>query len=281
MSHSASIGLSPSEWKWITQNVINACHEQQAERNTLLSVSEGERYWFLNDSSPPSTSLGSFLKASCSLERSYHPPRVPLCKVSRSGLAWNLNLILCEITRKAISPPSWVSFRNGICSTTNISRPYWRALKYSSQLSGLPPCPTPFYLSVSVGFEYETCPSLILWEKRTAVLQGFELDPSNLGGWSLDKHHILNVKSGMWARSFSKYSPVSPPAPPLQLWYLCGSPSPSLSHFSSNTQSTHRFSHLLLLNVKECWAGFPRPSTSLHVTILLLLSLQTWSYPVP
>lgn len=50
---------------------------------------------------------------------------------------------------------------------------------------------------MSVGFEYETCPSLILWEKRTALLQGFELDPSNLGGWSLDKHHTLNVKSGM------------------------------------------------------------------------------------
>ncbi|XP_056667529.1 teneurin-2 isoform X7 [Monodelphis domestica] len=50
---------------------------------------------------------------------------------------------------------------------------------------------------VSVGFEYETCPSLILWEKRTALLQGFELDPSNLGGWSLDKHHMLNVKSGI------------------------------------------------------------------------------------
>ncbi|XP_075712545.1 teneurin-2 isoform X9 [Rhinoderma darwinii] len=50
---------------------------------------------------------------------------------------------------------------------------------------------------VSVGFEYETCLGLILWEKRTAVLQGFELDPSNLGGWSLDKHHIVNVKSGI------------------------------------------------------------------------------------
>ncbi|XP_072002049.1 teneurin-2 isoform X4 [Engystomops pustulosus] len=50
---------------------------------------------------------------------------------------------------------------------------------------------------VSVGFEYETCLGLILWEKRTAVLQGFELDPSNIGGWSLDKHHILNVKSGI------------------------------------------------------------------------------------
>ncbi|XP_073476803.1 teneurin-2 isoform X4 [Aquarana catesbeiana] len=50
---------------------------------------------------------------------------------------------------------------------------------------------------VSVGFEYETCLGLILWEKRTAALQGYELDPSNLGGWSLDKHHILNVKSGI------------------------------------------------------------------------------------
>ncbi|XP_044310033.1 teneurin-2 [Varanus komodoensis] len=50
---------------------------------------------------------------------------------------------------------------------------------------------------VSVGFEYETCPSLILWEKRTALLQGFELDPSNIGGWSLDKHHVLNIKRGI------------------------------------------------------------------------------------
>lgn len=58
------------------------------------------------------------------------------------------------------------------------------------------PAQRPTSLAVSVGFEYETCPSLILWEKRTAVLQGFELEPSNLGGWSLDKHHILNVKSG-------------------------------------------------------------------------------------
>lgn len=51
--------------------------------------------------------------------------------------------------------------------------------------------------AVSVGYEYETCPSLVLWEKRTAVLQGYELEPSNLGGWSLNKHHILNLRSGM------------------------------------------------------------------------------------
>ncbi|KAJ8332445.1 hypothetical protein SKAU_G00426180 [Synaphobranchus kaupii] len=47
------------------------------------------------------------------------------------------------------------------------------------------------------GVRVRACPSLILWEKRTAVLQGFELHPSNLGGWSLDKQHILNTRSGI------------------------------------------------------------------------------------
>ncbi|XP_030789956.1 teneurin-1 isoform X3 [Rhinopithecus roxellana] len=50
---------------------------------------------------------------------------------------------------------------------------------------------------VSVGYEYETCPGFILWEQRTVVLQGFEMDASNLGGWSLNKHHILNPQSGI------------------------------------------------------------------------------------
>uniref|UniRef100_A0A8C7C0M2 Teneurin-1 n=1 Tax=Neovison vison TaxID=452646 RepID=A0A8C7C0M2_NEOVI len=50
---------------------------------------------------------------------------------------------------------------------------------------------------VSVGYEYETCPDFILWEKRTVILQGFEMDASNLGGWSLNKHHILNPQSGI------------------------------------------------------------------------------------
>lgn len=52
--------------------------------------------------------------------------------------------------------------------------------------------------TVSVGYEYESCPDLILWEKRTAVLQGYEIDASKLGGWSLDKHHALNIQSGEW-----------------------------------------------------------------------------------
>ncbi|KAG9341666.1 hypothetical protein JZ751_018730, partial [Albula glossodonta] len=49
---------------------------------------------------------------------------------------------------------------------------------------------------ISVGYEYESCPDFIVWEKRTALLQGFELTGSNLGGWSLDKHHTLNLQSG-------------------------------------------------------------------------------------
>lgn len=49
---------------------------------------------------------------------------------------------------------------------------------------------------VSVGFEYESCLDLILWEKRTAILQGYELDASNMGGWTLDRHHVLDVQNG-------------------------------------------------------------------------------------
>lgn len=59
----------------------------------------------------------------------------------------------------------------------------------------------PLLYVVSVGYEYESCASLILWEKRTAILQGYELDPTNLGGWSLNKHHILNTRSGTYTHA--------------------------------------------------------------------------------
>lgn len=52
------------------------------------------------------------------------------------------------------------------------------------------------FISVSVGYEYESCLDLTLWEKRTAILQGYELDASNMGGWTLDKHHVLDVQNG-------------------------------------------------------------------------------------
>lgn len=57
-------------------------------------------------------------------------------------------------------------------------------------MHAVPPFP-----SVSVGYEYESCLDVVLWEKRTAVLQGYELDASNIGGWTLDKHHILDVQN--------------------------------------------------------------------------------------
>ncbi|XP_062341689.1 teneurin-1 isoform X1 [Osmerus eperlanus] len=50
---------------------------------------------------------------------------------------------------------------------------------------------------VSVGYEYESCPDMVVWERRVAQLQGFEMIASSLGGWSLDKHHILNLHSGI------------------------------------------------------------------------------------
>lgn len=66
---------------------------------------------------------------------------------------------------------------------------------FSLQSPLTPPPPHLFFL-VSVGYEYESCLDVVLWEKRTAVLQGYELDASNMGGWTLDKHHILDVQNG-------------------------------------------------------------------------------------
>ncbi|XP_072519014.1 teneurin-3 isoform X2 [Salminus brasiliensis] len=50
---------------------------------------------------------------------------------------------------------------------------------------------------VSVGFEYESCLSVVLWEKRSSRLQGYELEASSMGGWTLEKHHILDLQNGI------------------------------------------------------------------------------------
>ncbi|TSL04381.1 Teneurin-2 [Bagarius yarrelli] len=68
---------------------------------------------------------------------------------------------------------------------------------------------------VSVGYEYDSCPSQILWEKRTAVLQGYELTPSNLGGWSLDKHHTLNIRHGILHKGSGENVFISEQQPPV------------------------------------------------------------------
>ena len=48
---------------------------------------------------------------------------------------------------------------------------------------------------ISVGYEHSTCP-VIVWETQTAILQGFDVDISDVGGWSLDIHHHYNFHEG-------------------------------------------------------------------------------------
>ncbi|KAK7882998.1 hypothetical protein WMY93_029172 [Mugilogobius chulae] len=84
-------------------------------------------------------------------------------------------------------------FRKWFPAAPNLSYDFvWdKADVYSQKVFGLSEA------FVSVGFEYESCPDLILWEKRTAVLQGYEKTASKLGGWTVDKHHALNIQSGI------------------------------------------------------------------------------------
>ncbi|XP_072547912.1 teneurin-4 isoform X4 [Salminus brasiliensis] len=84
-------------------------------------------------------------------------------------------------------------FRKWFSAAPNLSYDFvWdKTDVYSQKVHGLSEA------FVSVGFEYESCPDLILWEKRTAVLQGYETTASNLGGWSIHQHHALNIQSGI------------------------------------------------------------------------------------
>ncbi|KAG8234383.1 hypothetical protein J437_LFUL015147, partial [Ladona fulva] len=49
---------------------------------------------------------------------------------------------------------------------------------------------------VSVGYEYEGCDAIV-WEPRTALMRGFDVDVSDVGGWSLDVHHHYNFHEGI------------------------------------------------------------------------------------
>ncbi|XP_022172137.1 teneurin-a isoform X1 [Myzus persicae] len=49
---------------------------------------------------------------------------------------------------------------------------------------------------VSIGYEYKSC-NQIVWEVQMAVLQGFDVDISDIGGWSLDVHHHYNFHEGI------------------------------------------------------------------------------------
>jgi hypothetical protein len=48
---------------------------------------------------------------------------------------------------------------------------------------------------ISVGYQYSSCPAVV-WETQTATLQGFDVDISDVGGWSLDIHHHYNFHEG-------------------------------------------------------------------------------------
>lgn len=48
---------------------------------------------------------------------------------------------------------------------------------------------------VSIGYQYSEC-SKIMWEIHAATMKGFEVDTSDIGGWSLDVHHHYNFHEG-------------------------------------------------------------------------------------
>lgn len=49
---------------------------------------------------------------------------------------------------------------------------------------------------MSIGYEHSTCDDII-WETQTAVLKGFDVDISDIGGWGLDIHHHYNFHEGI------------------------------------------------------------------------------------
>ncbi|XP_044012987.1 teneurin-a isoform X1 [Aphidius gifuensis] len=49
---------------------------------------------------------------------------------------------------------------------------------------------------ISIGYQHSTCTSVI-WETQTAMLQGFDVDISDVGGWGLDIHHHYNFHEGI------------------------------------------------------------------------------------
>jgi hypothetical protein len=49
---------------------------------------------------------------------------------------------------------------------------------------------------ISIGYEHSTCEEII-WETQTAKLQGFDVDISDIGSWSLNIHHHYNFNEGI------------------------------------------------------------------------------------
>ena len=58
---------------------------------------------------------------------------------------------------------------------------------------------------VSVGYKHSTC-HRIIWETQTAILHGFDVDISDIGGWGLNIHHHYNFHEGMLYLFFGNYT---------------------------------------------------------------------------
>uniref|UniRef100_A0A8D8XG00 Tenascin-like protein n=1 Tax=Cacopsylla melanoneura TaxID=428564 RepID=A0A8D8XG00_9HEMI len=61
---------------------------------------------------------------------------------------------------------------------------------YKQKVYGVAQC------KISIGYKHESCSSIV-WETQTCTLQGFDVDISDIGGWSLDVHHHYNFHEGI------------------------------------------------------------------------------------
>ncbi len=66
------------------------------------------------------------------------------------------------------------------------------------------------HAKVSIGYQYSTC-TKIMWEIHAATMKGFEVDTSDIGGWSLDVHHHYNFHEGNTPSLNSRILPLLGP----------------------------------------------------------------------
>ena len=55
---------------------------------------------------------------------------------------------------------------------------------------------TLFSILVSVGYEYMNC-NQIVWHRQSVKMTGQDIPTANVGGWTFNVHHKLNIQAGM------------------------------------------------------------------------------------
>ncbi len=51
------------------------------------------------------------------------------------------------------------------------------------------------FVIVSIGYEYMNC-SQIVWYRKSVKITGQDIPTANVGGWTFDVHHKLNIQAG-------------------------------------------------------------------------------------